>query len=788
MPGTAKDGGNAVTQVIAQFGEENTIPMLLAFATGGRSDTKLVVKEYDWDKLCGLAAKPRVGDKDGSYLIRGGKLKVPKRADENLLEGELIVLDGDSQFDPETGEVIEGAPPLPDVAKALDTLGITFCAHTSHSARPEDGFWKYRILIPAKLSNAQQLADCVDFILEQLRGFGIYLSDVPEAKRWSQPWYLPRVRDEAALANFVSMRADCLPFDVRMAQEWADARRQAEAVRAQEAAQQAPQAQQPARQFDGENKIEAFNSAQSREDVRSILERAGYVFGYYDRGADVLRFMRPGSTTKTAGVMLFKGKFGHWCTYSHHGAADPLSGHVCDPFALIATLQHGGDKKAAYRTLFPKEQELSIAEKIAARQVEGRSVLDNWTAEKPNYLPSVAQEEQKEAEQFLPKKETPAEKPKRQIEIIPSWELKDVAVKWLIKDIVPAESFLALYGRPGSYKSFVALYLSYCIAAGADAFDKPATQGAVVYIAGEGGAGLKRRWEALKAHHNVAGNVAVYFIKAQLNLRSTLEDADAVIAAIRALNIEPALLVVDTFARAFAGGEENSAKDVGEAVAVMGYIQDQLRAGVLIVHHAGKDESRGMRGSSALLGAVDLELECVKVSQEGSTERVGQLTITKSKDGEDGIVLGYRMQLVSLSQIDPEASSLAVEPIAAAALQEQRAASKMDKGSKARGHTREALEALKTAIADAGEYPSTAGAHIPSGVKCVREATWRIYFQQVTTAERGSSERNAWKRAKTYLADSGAVGHWGDYYWIIAPAEFTSQGRETLQARVRDEF
>jgi hypothetical protein len=220
----------------------------------------------------------------------------------------------------------------------------------------------------------------------------------------------------------------------------------------------------------------------------------------------------------------------------------------------------------------------------------------------------------------------------------------------------------------------------------------------------------------------------------------------------------------------------------------MGYIQDQLRAGVLIVHHAGKDESRGMRGSSALLGAVDLELECVKVSQEGSPDRVGQLTITKSKDGEDGIVLGYRMQLVRLSQIDPEASSLAVEPIAAAALQAQRAASKTDKGAGAKGPTNEALEALKTAIADAGEYPSTAGAHIPSGVKCVREATWRIYFQQVTTAERGSSERNAWKRAKTYLTGSGAAGHWGDYYWLIGSTGFTSQGRETLQARGRDEF
>lgn len=783
-----------MTQDIADFTTNSTIPMWLAFATGGRSDTRLVVKEKDWDGLCALVSKPKIGEKDGSYLIRGGKLKNPKRADDNLIEGELIILDGDSRFDPETGEVVEGAPPLPEVAKALDTLGITFCAHTSHSARPEDGFWKYRILIPAKLRNQQELADCVDFILEQLRGFGIYLTDVPEAKRWSQPWYLPRVRDERAKEHFVSLRADCLPFDVRMAAEWAQERRKAEAAieaqRRQEAAQQQPEGR--AQPYEGESKITAYNDAQSQQDVRAVLERAGYQFIYYDRAQDALRFMRPGSTTKTAGVVLFKGKLGHWCVYSHHGAADPLSGKVSDPFALVAELQHGGDKKAAFRAIFPREKEPSIAERISARQLEGRPVTDYQPAGEDKGRSEGgetggAEETAPAGEAFIPKPELKApDKKQRVIEIIPSWELQDVAVRWLIKDIVPAESFMALYGRPGSYKSFIALYLSYCIAAGVPAFDKPATKGAVVYIAGEGGAGLRRRWEALRLHHGVTDQIGVYFIKAQLNLRSTLEDADAAIAAIRSLNIEPALIVVDTFARAFAGGEENSAKDVGEAVAVMGYMQEQLRAGVLIVHHAGKDESRGMRGSSALLGAVDLELECVKISQEGSTERVGQLTITKQKDGEDGIVLGYRMEAISLSQIDPEASSLAVEPIATAALQAQKAASKTDKGDKARGHTKEALEALRTATAEAGEIPGAAGVHIPSGVRCVRESLWREYFRQVMTCDLGSQERNAWKRAKTYLADSGAAGHWGDWWWIVGQAKSPAPG--IGQASARDEF
>ena len=742
-----------MSQHIADETVIDTSPMLLAFATGGRSDTKLIVKEYTWPMLCNLANKPRIGEKDGSYLIRGGLLSQEKRADEHLLEGELIVLDGDSQFNPDTGEIVEGAPPLPEVAKALDTLGITFCSHTSHSSKPEQGFWKYRILIPAKLKNQSELVDCVDFVLDQLRGFGIYLTDVPEAKRWSQPWYLPRVRDEASLQHFVSLRADCLPFDVRMAVEWADGRRQAvAAVEAEKAPMERPQPQ-------GDNKIKAFNDAQSREDVRATLERAGYRFSYYDKSHDVLRFMRPNSTTKTAGVVLFKGSQGHWCAYSHHGHADPLSGKVSDPFGLVAELEHRGDKKAAYRALFPMQKEPSIVERIAEKRQQGPVLTEPEI--QALQAPPDPEDIISPPEMFFSTSPSP-EKPKRKLELIPSWELKDVAVRWLIKDIMPAESFMALYGRPGSYKSFVALYLSCCIATGSEAFGKDAVQGSVVYIAGEGGAGLKRRWDALRLHHEIEDDAPVYFIKAQLNLRSTLEDAEAVIVAIRELNVVPSLIVVDTFARAFAGGEENSAKDVGEAVSVLGYLQEQMCCGVLIVHHAGKDESRGMRGSSALLGAVDLELECKKISSETSSDRVGQLTITKQKDGEDGVLLGYRMIVVPLSNIDPDATSLALEPVdndtvAKMALKESRETQKQL-----------GVRMLEQAIREAGKVIEGKGEGIPAGVKCTTDAVWKKYFCDAQPQLEGDALSRAWKRVKKHAKENNISGNCGEYYWLLS--------------------
>src|SRR5690606_34204455 len=70
---------------------------------------------------------------------------------------------------------------------------------------------------------------------------------------------------------------------------------------------------------------------------------------------------------------------------------------------------------------------------------------------------------------------------------------------------------------------------------------------------------------------------------------------------------EPALIVVDTVARAMNGANENSAEDMGRFVASIDTLRRQWGATVLTVHHTGHDpgaQGRG-RGSSNYGASLD---------------------------------------------------------------------------------------------------------------------------------------------------------------------------------------
>ena len=356
-------------------------------------------------------------------------------------------------------------------------------------------------------------------------------------------------------------------------------------------------------------------------------------------------------------------------------------------------------------------------------------------------------------------------KPKKRVEIIPWRDLQDVKVRWLVQDVLPASSFAAIYGRPGSYKSFVALSLAASIASGRDAFGKPVERGPVVYVAGEGGAGLKRRRDAILRHMELDDDLPIYFVKSQLNLRSNLEDYDALCSAIDSLGVRPVLVIFDTFARIFAGGEENSAKDVGETIVILGAIQERYQTAVAIIHHAGKDEGKGMRGSSALLGAVDTELECVKVSPEDSDDRVGKLTVTKQKDGEDGLIFGYRMEVVQLSDIDAAASSLAVEPLDEAEAARFGIGPKSAKAKKSRlsGTAKKAFQILENVLSKHGQTGQVSD--LSHSVKTVKESLWRETYLSESTIKRDSALKS-FNRANEVLWTSGTISGSGGYVWI----------------------
>jgi hypothetical protein len=171
-----------------------------------------------------------------------------------------------------------------------------------------------------------------------------------------------------------------------------------------------------------------------------------------------------------------------------------------------------------------------------------------------------------------------------------------------------ANSLVALYGPPGVGKTFVAQDLAYCLASGEPWLGAAVQRkGPVVYVAAEGAGGLTLRVRAWKAHHGVSFDqpVGVWTVPSAVNLMEFAE-TQRLLDEIRPL--APRAIVFDTLARCLAGGDENSAKDMGLMVRHCDLLRTELEAIVLLVHHSQKN-GPSERGSGALRGACDTMLE-----------------------------------------------------------------------------------------------------------------------------------------------------------------------------------
>jgi hypothetical protein len=378
------------------------------------------------------------------------------------------------------------------------------------------------------------------------------------------------------------------------------------------------------------------------------------------------------------------------------------------------------------------------------------------------------------AKEFAPDPTAPAEaKPAKPIKTvnIESWDdIQDEPVEWLIEGVLPAGGFSALYGPPGSFKSFHALHIAHCIATGTPWMNRQVVQpGAVLYIAGEGFGGIGARIKALKTHYNTPKGAPIYVIRHQLNLRSSVEDFNALMLAIERLVMESGVqfkqIIIDTLARAFGGGDENSASDMMQFVVACGRIQEIVQgAGLLILHHSGKNQALGMRGSSALLGAVDSELELMRFEDTMK----GIVRIAKQKDGEDGIRYGFEMVEVEISGsslgFDPVVS-LAVQASDEAANQASKKASKGNAGNAGNGkNQRLEMLCLETVVKTKGGIKYIDGKQRMA----VNLEEWRLeLWSKMGCSEEDRNKFNtAWSRAKTRLQEVGLVGIRDKLAWL----------------------
>lgn len=181
---------------------------------------------------------------------------------------------------------------------------------------------------------------------------------------------------------------------------------------------------------------------------------------------------------------------------------------------------------------------------------------------------------------------------------------------WLLPGVLPADSTVMFYGQPSSYKSFLALDLALTLASGVAGFGAPAREPQqVVYVAGEGPRSISRyRRPAWRLARDVSGPIP-FNIVTDMPLIASRNMFEEFISEIRGRALHPKLIVLDTLARAMAGLNENDAKDAGLFIEAVEALKREFGCTVLVVHHEGKEQGRGARGSSALVGGFDAVYE-----------------------------------------------------------------------------------------------------------------------------------------------------------------------------------
>lgn len=235
----------------------------------------------------------------------------------------------------------------------------------------------------------------------------------------------------------------------------------------------------------------------------------------------------------------------------------------------------------------------------------------------------------------------------------------DLTPQWLIEGLMPSHGLHVLYGAPGTGKSFVALHAALHVATGRRWAGREVRRGGVVYVASEGGRNFRKRVVAARKALGIPLDAQFALITRAPHLGAKGDHTDELIGDIRSecrrLGFDsPRLVVLDTLSRSITDLQESSAQDIMVFVEHAQRIADGLGALVMPVHHCGKDESRGMRGSSALHGAVDAEWMVARDAETG----VRHLSVEKMKDGPDRLRGGYDLEDVVVG------TDLAGHPIA----------------------------------------------------------------------------------------------------------------------------
>lgn len=233
--------------------------------------------------------------------------------------------------------------------------------------------------------------------------------------------------------------------------------------------------------------------------------------------------------------------------------------------------------------------------------------------------------------------------------------------EWAVKRVLPRQGVAVIYGKPSSFKSFVASHIALSRAMGWPWAGRRVFQCSVVYIAAEGAAGVRKRKAGyVKAYPELGTVLPFALVSTAPNLGTEPGDLPALVQAIEGAGMAPGLIVLDTLAQTLGGSDENGA-GMTAFLTNAGKLAERFGCLVLIVHHVGYGDEKRMRGHSSLGGGVDAQILCER--QEGALEAT--LTVIKLKDNSSDVRFTARLSRIVIGHDEDgeEISTLIVDGV-----------------------------------------------------------------------------------------------------------------------------
>ena len=243
--------------------------------------------------------------------------------------------------------------------------------------------------------------------------------------------------------------------------------------------------------------------------------------------------------------------------------------------------------------------------------------------------------------------------------------------EWLIENICELDSVMAIFGKPKSGKSFIAVDMAASLAKGIPFHGHKTKQAAVVYVCGEGNRGIARRLHAFQSLNEVDLKDAPLLLSTRgarmldekdfQMLKDNIDQAQDKYGQI-------GMIVIDTLARSM-NGDENSTSDMNAFIEKVDDLKDSYGSAINIIHHTGHSTNQRARGSSALPGALDWEYRCARSDMQD--QMYLKLEQTLVKDGNPMKPLNFKF----VEQRFMDMSSGALEKVDSADVPKQKSPS-----------------------------------------------------------------------------------------------------------------